>query len=159
MQLQCRYLHNSPVCLLTPDGPCFAPPFFFGVHVHYRCTKAEANEAVLGVAPGGFIVRNSSKPGTHVLVVNDHGTLQNIQIHRSDRGFNLARGEPFATIDELIMSMTKGAAKPLLSKNAEHKGEHLYLRAGRVVTSEDAADAIGNAGYLTVEGDLDGSSA
>jgi hypothetical protein len=72
--------------------------------------------------------------------VNDHGNIQNLQILCDDQGFQLPRGAHYEDIDQLIVSLSKGSTRPLLSKHPEHKGEPLYLKAGRVATEEDIAD-------------------
>ena len=79
-----------------------------------------------------------------MLVVNDSGKLQNIQIKRDMAGNHLMKnGTTFKTIDDLINSLMEGSKTPLLSKHPDSPGAPLYLRAGRTAASslDDDADA------------------
>lgn len=77
-----------------------------------------------------------------MLVVNDNGKLQNIQIKRDMAGNHLMKGgTTFKTIDELIQSLMEGTKTPLLSKHPASPGAPLFLRAGRASSLDDDADA------------------
>eukprot|EP00039_Didymoeca_costata_P020018 m.339739 g.339739 ORF g.339739 m.339739 type:complete len:201 (+) comp18942_c0_seq1:80-682(+) len=103
------------------------------------CSRQEAEQSVLSGAPGGFVVRNSSKAGAHVLVVNDHGKVQNIQITRDMAGNHMVKGgTPFPSLDQLIASLGQGSSNPLMSTHPDSPNVPLYLRTGQAVSSQPA---------------------